>query len=234
MALKHTYEKAFSIENGMRRNVPKVVVAITDGRSQDEVKKSAAKLQHAGNVLTRSMLYHQNILQYLSPHDLLLYDRLMHFCVPSSGYSVFSIGVADVDFVELQEIGSKPSERHVFVVDDFDAFDTIKENLITFICETATSSKFAQYPLQLNSQESIEGCVQKVINVHLSCSTACPLIFLNGFTSPGTCKQSSAATTIVTSVEFFQICPEFLFALSCFRLQDARGVQPDREDLQLR
>lgn len=59
----------------------------------------------------------------------------------SAGYSVFAIGVADVDFVELQEIGSKPSERHVFVVDDFDAFDTIKENLITFICETATSSK---------------------------------------------------------------------------------------------
>lgn len=48
MALKHTYEKAFSVENGMRRNVPKVVVAITDGRSQDEVKKNAAMLQHAG------------------------------------------------------------------------------------------------------------------------------------------------------------------------------------------
>ncbi|XP_026185345.1 collagen alpha-1(XII) chain isoform X2 [Mastacembelus armatus] len=116
VALKHTYEKAFSVDNGMRRNVPKVVVVITDGRSQDEVKKNAAKLQHAG-------------------------------------YSVFAIGVADVDFVELQEIGSKPSERHVFVVDDFDAFNTIKENLITFICETASSS--------------------------------CPLIFLNGFTSPG-------------------------------------------------
>ncbi|XP_041661141.1 collagen alpha-1(XII) chain isoform X2 [Cheilinus undulatus] len=116
IALKHTNDKAFSVENGMRRNVPKVVVAITDGRSQDEVKKNAAKLQHAG-------------------------------------YSVFAIGVADVDFVELQEIGSKPSDRHVFVVDDFDAFDTIKENLITFICETASSS--------------------------------CPLIFLNGFTSPG-------------------------------------------------
>ncbi|XP_072296257.1 collagen alpha-1(XII) chain-like isoform X2 [Eucyclogobius newberryi] len=116
VALKHTYEKAFSVENGMRRNVPKVVVAITDGRSQDDVKTNAAKLQHAG-------------------------------------YSVFAIGVADVDFSELQQIGSKPSDRHVFVVDDFDAFDTIKENLITFICETSTSS--------------------------------CPLIFLNGFTSPG-------------------------------------------------
>lgn len=58
---------------------------------------------------------------------------------------MFAIGVADVDFVELQGIGSKPSERHVFVVDDFDAFDTIKENLITFICETATSCKLNIY-----------------------------------------------------------------------------------------
>lgn len=63
--------------------------------------------------------------------------------LPSPGYSVFAIGVADVDFNELQEIATKPSERHVFVVDDFDAFDTIKENLINFICETATSCKWA-------------------------------------------------------------------------------------------
>ncbi|ROL43009.1 Collagen alpha-1(XII) chain [Anabarilius grahami] len=48
VALKHVYEKVFTLDNGMRRNVPKVVVAVTDGRSQDEVKKNAAKLQHAG------------------------------------------------------------------------------------------------------------------------------------------------------------------------------------------
>ena len=47
-ALKHTYEKAFSVQNGKRRSVPKIVVAITDGRSQDEVNKNAALLQHAG------------------------------------------------------------------------------------------------------------------------------------------------------------------------------------------
>uniref|UniRef100_A0A674ES98 Collagen alpha-1(XII) chain n=1 Tax=Salmo trutta TaxID=8032 RepID=A0A674ES98_SALTR len=115
-ALMHVKEKVFAPENGMRRNVPKVVVAVTDGRSQDEVKKNAATLQHAG-------------------------------------YSVFVVGVADVDFAELQNIGSKPSDRHIFIVDDFDAFATIQDNLVTFICETATSS--------------------------------CPLIYLNGFTSPG-------------------------------------------------
>lgn len=54
---------------------------------------------------------------------------------------MFVIGVADVDFVELQNIASKPSDRHVFVVDDFDAFSTIQDNLVTFICETATSSE---------------------------------------------------------------------------------------------
>lgn len=115
-ALKHVYEKVFTSDSGMRRNVPKVLVVVTDGRSQDDVKKSAEKLQHAG-------------------------------------YSVFVVGVADVDMSELRLIGSKPSERHVFLVDDYDAFDKIQDNLITFICETATST--------------------------------CPLIYINGFTTPG-------------------------------------------------
>uniref|UniRef100_A0A8D3DBE3 Collagen alpha-1(XII) chain n=1 Tax=Scophthalmus maximus TaxID=52904 RepID=A0A8D3DBE3_SCOMX len=116
VALKHVYEKVFTSDSGMRRNVPKVLVVVTDGRSQDDVKKSAEKLQH-------------------------------------SGYSVFVVGVADVDISELRQIGSKPSERHVFVVDDYDAFAKIQDNLITFICETATST--------------------------------CPLIYINGFTTPG-------------------------------------------------
>ncbi|XP_048046488.1 collagen alpha-1(XII) chain isoform X4 [Megalobrama amblycephala] len=115
-ALKHVGDKVFTSDSGMRRNVPKVLVVVTDGRSQDDVKKSATKLQHAG-------------------------------------YSVFVVGVADVDTAELRNIGSKPSERHVFIVDDFDAFAKIQDNLITFICETATST--------------------------------CPLIYLDGFTSPG-------------------------------------------------
>ncbi|XP_076017716.1 collagen alpha-1(XII) chain isoform X2 [Genypterus blacodes] len=116
VALKHVYEKVFTSDSGMRKNVPKVLVVVTDGRSQDDVKKSAEKLQH-------------------------------------SGYSVFVVGVADVDTSELRLIGSKPSERHVFVVDDYDAFAKIQDNLITFICETATST--------------------------------CPLIYIDGFTTPG-------------------------------------------------
>ncbi|XP_056111849.1 collagen alpha-1(XII) chain isoform X1 [Rhinichthys klamathensis goyatoka] len=115
-ALKHVGDKVFISDSGMRRTVPKVLVVVTDGRSQDDVKKSAAKLQHAG-------------------------------------FSVFVVGVADVDTAELKNIGSKPSDRHVFIVDDFDAFAKIQDNLITFICETATST--------------------------------CPLIYLDGFTSPG-------------------------------------------------
>lgn len=68
-------------------------------------------------------------------------DDVCCVCSATTGYSVFVVGVADVDMTELRVIGSKPSERHVFVVDDYDAFDKIQDNLITFICETATSSK---------------------------------------------------------------------------------------------
>ncbi|XP_056421865.1 collagen alpha-1(XII) chain isoform X3 [Hyla sarda] len=115
-ALKFVRDKVLTYDNGMRRSVPKVLVVVTDGRSQDDVKKSARDIQH-------------------------------------SGFSVFVIGVADVDYTELTNIGSKPSERHVFIVDDFDAFEKIEDNLITFVCETATST--------------------------------CPLMYLDGYTSPG-------------------------------------------------
>lgn len=66
-------------------------------------------------------------------------DFLYELC--SVGFSVFVVGVADVDYNELANIASKPSERHVFIVDDFESFEKIEDNLITFVCETATSSK---------------------------------------------------------------------------------------------
>lgn len=47
-ALKHVVEKVFISDSGMRRTVPKVLVVVTDGRSQDDVKKSASKLQQSG------------------------------------------------------------------------------------------------------------------------------------------------------------------------------------------
>ncbi|OXB61233.1 hypothetical protein ASZ78_006533, partial [Callipepla squamata] len=115
-ALTFIKEKVLTWESGMRRGVPKVLVVVTDGRSQDEVRKAATVIQH-------------------------------------SGFSVFVVGVADVDYNELAKIASKPSERHVFIVDDFDAFEKIQDNLVTFVCETATST--------------------------------CPLIYLEGYTSPG-------------------------------------------------
>lgn len=74
---------------------------------------------------------------------LLKESQNISLCFYFAGYSVFVVGVADVDMSELRLIGSKPSERHVFVVDDYDAFAKIQDNLITFICETATSSKTA-------------------------------------------------------------------------------------------
>ncbi|XP_055495106.1 collagen alpha-1(XII) chain-like isoform X1 [Leucoraja erinacea] len=102
-ALKYMNDHVLVHSNGMRRGVPKVLVVVTDGRSQDEIKKPALVLQE-------------------------------------TGYSVFVVGVADIDINELKNIGSKPSERHLFLVNDFDAFEKIQDELITFLCETATST----------------------------------------------------------------------------------------------
>ncbi|XP_075405438.1 collagen alpha-1(XIV) chain isoform X2 [Tenrec ecaudatus] len=102
-AIKHVRDTLFTAESGTRRGIPKVIVVITDGRSQDDVNKISREMQ-------------------------------------SDGFSIFAIGVADADYSELVNIGSKPSARHVFFVDDFDAFKKIEDELITFVCETASAT----------------------------------------------------------------------------------------------
>uniref|UniRef100_A0A3Q2NPZ1 Collagen type XIV alpha 1 chain n=1 Tax=Fundulus heteroclitus TaxID=8078 RepID=A0A3Q2NPZ1_FUNHE len=83
--------------------VPKVLVVLTDGRSQDDVNKVSKEMQ-------------------------------------MEGYIIFAIGFADADYGELVNIASKPSDRHVFFVDDVDAVKKIEEQLITFVCEAATAT----------------------------------------------------------------------------------------------
>ncbi|XP_066479846.1 collagen alpha-1(XIV) chain isoform X6 [Tiliqua scincoides] len=102
-AIKHAQQALFTFDSGMRKGIPKVLVVITDGRSQDDVNKVSREMQ-------------------------------------LDGFSIFAIGVADADYSELVNIGSKPSERHVFFVDDFDAFKKIEDELITFVCETASAT----------------------------------------------------------------------------------------------
>ncbi|KAK7825600.1 hypothetical protein U0070_016240 [Myodes glareolus] len=101
-AIKYVRDTLFTAESGTRRGIPKVIVVITDGRSQDDVNKISREMQ-------------------------------------ADGYNIFAIGVADADYAELVRIGSKPSARHVFFVDDFDAFKKIEDELITFVCETASA-----------------------------------------------------------------------------------------------
>nr|XP_046254827.1 collagen alpha-1(XIV) chain-like isoform X2 [Scatophagus argus]XP_046254828.1 collagen alpha-1(XIV) chain-like isoform X2 [Scatophagus argus]XP_046254829.1 collagen alpha-1(XIV) chain-like isoform X2 [Scatophagus argus] len=102
-AIKHVRESIFTPEAGARRGVPKVLVVLTDGRSQDDVNKVSKEMQ-------------------------------------MDGYIIFAIGFADADYGELVNIASKPSDRHVFFVDDLDAVKKIEEQLITFVCEAATAT----------------------------------------------------------------------------------------------
>lgn len=69
-----------------------------------------------------------------------------------SGYIIFAIGFADADYGELVNIASKPSDRHVFFVDDLDAVKKIEEQLITFVCEAATASESPSCSLLAASQ----------------------------------------------------------------------------------
>ncbi|XP_037836071.1 collagen alpha-1(XIV) chain isoform X2 [Kryptolebias marmoratus] len=102
-AIKHVKESIFTQAAGARRGVPKVLVVLTDGRSQDDVNKVSKEMQ-------------------------------------MEGYIIFAIGFADADYGELVNIASKPSDRHVFFVDDLDAVKKIEEQLITFVCEAATAT----------------------------------------------------------------------------------------------
>lgn len=112
---------------------------------------------------------------------------------------MFVIGVADVDVVELKNIGSKPSDRHVFVVDDFDAFTKIQDNLITFICETATSSKtLLSYFIYIETMMTTES-MELFHTMLSSVFSACPLIYLDGFTTPGK-NEDRKDNTFIPSV----------------------------------
>uniref|UniRef100_A0A672M260 VWFA domain-containing protein n=1 Tax=Sinocyclocheilus grahami TaxID=75366 RepID=A0A672M260_SINGR len=102
-AMQHVKDSVFTAVGGARRGVPKVLVVLTDGRSQDDVLQVSQEIQ-------------------------------------AEGYIVFAIGFSDADYGELVSIASKPSERHVFFVDDLDAFRMIEEKLITFVCEAASAT----------------------------------------------------------------------------------------------
>jgi len=60
---------------------------------------------------------------------------------PPTGHIVFAIGFADADYSELVSMASQPVDRHVFFVDDLDAFQKIEEKLVTFVCEAASASE---------------------------------------------------------------------------------------------
>lgn len=60
-AIKHVKESIFSSAAGARRGVPKVLVVLTDGRSQDDVNKVSKEMQMDGKLffLKPNLLSHK-------------------------------------------------------------------------------------------------------------------------------------------------------------------------------
>lgn len=50
-AIKHVKESVFTREAGTRRGVPRVLVVLTDGRSQDDVNKVSKEMQMEGEIV---------------------------------------------------------------------------------------------------------------------------------------------------------------------------------------
>lgn len=72
-ALTFIKEKVLTWESGMRRGVPKLLVVVTDGRSQDEVRKAATVIQHSGKQFTAPGCFFSVLLQLYGNHLLILY-----------------------------------------------------------------------------------------------------------------------------------------------------------------
>lgn len=51
-AIQHVKENIFTAEGGMRRGIPRVLVVLTDGRSQDDVNKVSKEMQMEGQTLS--------------------------------------------------------------------------------------------------------------------------------------------------------------------------------------
>lgn len=100
-AINFALDSMFTQQAGSRDGVTRVVIVITDGRSQKTYHtKLAARRLHEAKINT------------------------------------FAIGVGrNIDILELQDIASNPDSDYMFMVDDFNALDTITDRLARKACE---------------------------------------------------------------------------------------------------
>ncbi|CAG2243892.1 unnamed protein product [Mytilus edulis] len=58
-----------------------------------------------------------------------------------AGINTFVIGIGDgIDMEELRSIASEPNDKHLFLVDDFNALDSIKDLLVSRACDIPANS----------------------------------------------------------------------------------------------
>ena len=65
-----------------------------------------------------------------------------------AGIYTFVIGIGNgIDMEELRSIASDPDDKHLFLVDDFNALDSIKDVLVSRACDTPVNNLVGEYLL---------------------------------------------------------------------------------------
>ena len=124
LALKHMLENSFSEAEGARpagRNIPRIGLVFTDGRSQDDITEYAKKAKEAGEAGSRLEGGAALGRAALTPS-------------PRAGITMYAVGVGKAVEDELRLIASDPVEKHFYYSADFTAISTIAENLKLNVC----------------------------------------------------------------------------------------------------
>ncbi|XP_054846903.1 collagen alpha-4(VI) chain-like [Eublepharis macularius] len=109
----------------IQESIPQILILITDGKSNDEVKMPARKLR-------------------------------------TRGISVYVVGIGVQDPTQLQEIASRPSDKFLFSIDNFDILQDLTRNFLRTVCFEVESQikdslkQYADVVFLVDSSEAME------------------------------------------------------------------------------
>lgn len=138
-ALNFLLHNSLTKEAGARKDFPKVLVVITDGKSDDPVEEDARKLRGRGVevfVLGACSQFTSYVCTMLWDYAGLyvIQERLHLKGSTVAVHDVFTLGVGQAEEAEMKLIASTPHRNHVYSVASFEAIRSVQRQLISQVC----------------------------------------------------------------------------------------------------